>query len=123
MTLLTRQDLHIPAAAKHADSHVGLVTRQQQVELRAADPKVGESDVAEKRRRQGVLEAHLAPRCIDLETEARLEKEERRASSPGLGRAGERVEGGALTRTPRKPAEQLREAMEIHEDTDIEESA
>ncbi|GGC61242.1 hypothetical protein GCM10010994_19750 [Chelatococcus reniformis] len=67
--------------------YTGAVPAQHQVNRRLPEPLIAQQDPV--------------PVWIELEAQHGLEEQMRRAGSPGLGRAGRRVERGAPPLTPR----------------------
>jgi len=104
----------VARAPQHLHGDVGVVTTDLQLDYSLAQAQSRQSQLIEEIWQHRTLQANLAVAMVKRETERGLKKSEGGRRSPCLRRAGNGIERWPDTGLPRKTAEQLGQAMQIH---------
>src|SRR5262245_22394101 len=94
--------------------HVPGLAVSRYVHTRLPKPEIAEQYRLEKGRQVRIPKTDLILHGVELQSERRLQHEERRAACPGLRRTGDGVKRGASTLPALKTAEQLGKPAQIH---------
>src|SRR5690606_39330392 len=92
------RDAAVAAAIQHVDRDVAAVAAQHDVEPAVADLELANHHLVDEVRQTRLAKAHPFAGRIEAQSEAGLQERERRRARPGLGRAGDRIEGRPLAR-------------------------
>ena len=92
LSRIHRRHHDLPLVAQYLERHVVAVPAQHQVHDRLAKTQVAQGHLLEKLRQPRVVQQDFVAVRIEFETEGRLQEQKRRASGPGLRRAGDWIE-------------------------------
>src|ERR1035438_9072270 len=103
--LFNNQDLNIPIAMNHADTHVTLLPYQQQIGGSAAYLQVVNPQFTKRGRQLRTCKTDSPVDAADLQTQAGLKKKKHGSGRPRLRGTGDRIKNGTFARVGRKAAE------------------
>jgi hypothetical protein len=109
-------DGHPDAAAdpRCIERNTYTVPSRAQVDIGRADLQIAQGYLVQECRKPRITQSDFLCERIEFESEAGLQKRERRGLGPCLRRARDRVKRWTLTMLTLEAAEQLRQAPKIH---------
>ena len=114
--LFFRDDFHVAASAKDVDADGFGVSLERDVDDGVAYAEIADFYALEGFGERGVIELEPRILCGDCQTETGLQGHEDGSGAPGLGRAGDWIEGRSLSRAARESADQFGETAQIDEE-------
>src|SRR5712671_3640375 len=109
--------------AQHLERHIPVIPAQHQIDARLPEPEVAQEYRVQECRQARIAQPDLVGIRIEFEAERGLDERERRPAGPSLGRTSHRIERRAPALPALEPAEQLRQAAQVHIGGGVEQTA